>query len=130
MFGFGAETADGVFDVGGAEGGELRTGFAGEEFGEGATGGDGGRTAAGLVSCVDNHSGTGENRELQDVAAGRVGDLDGDGGRGQFADVAGVLEMIEELFRVHRSVPNHGFRVEMNEMSASPRLFAVIGPIR
>ena len=98
MLGFGDETADGLLDVERAQERDFGVGFAGDQFGERTTGGDGCGAAADLIADLGHLAVGEEGGKAENVATGGVGDLDDDGGRGQFADVAGIAKMIEKLF--------------------------------
>ena len=65
--------------------------------------GDGGGAAAGLVADLANHAVVEESGKAQDVAAGGVHDLDGDGaGEIERADVARVLKVVQQALAVHQ----------------------------
>src|SRR6266498_4285862 len=71
--------------------------------------GDGGDAAFRLEANLGDDFAGQSGRELQYVSAGGVFELDGRAWFGQESDVARVLEMIEELGRVHRDIVG-GFR--------------------
>lgn len=95
MFGFVRESTDGLFDIGRGEGFERGFIAAREEFGERGGGCDGSSAPAHLETGLADAAGFDQGGQAQDISANGVRDFDRHGGSGQFADIAGVPEMVE-----------------------------------
>jgi hypothetical protein len=97
MLALGDESTDGRFHFGRRDATQL---LSEQQFRECGSTGDARRASTGLVrGARDPALGIPFRRDAQDVAADRIADLDGYGRRGQFAHVARILEMVEELGR-------------------------------
>lgn len=97
MLRFVGESSDSGFDIGGSKRPESAAVLPRDEFGERGAGGDRRGAAADLKACRCDAAAFDERREAKDVAADGVRDFDGDGWSGQFAHIAGIAEVLDEL---------------------------------
>lgn len=100
MLRFGRESAEGDFDLFGAECGDGACRFPFQPLGQGVAGGDGGGAAADQKARLGDCSILKSRRKLENIAAGGVGDFHRDGGRREASGMAGVLKMIDKFFAV------------------------------
>jgi len=82
----------------------LGGGQADEYLCQGGAAGDGGNTSPRPVAGFGNPSGGELQRELHDVAAGRIFHSDGSVGTCDLAYIARVLEMVEQFGGVHEGI--------------------------
>jgi len=87
--------------------------FADEFFGEERSAGDCRSTALAEETRFGDASVFDSSGEMQNVSADRVGNFDGGGGVGEFADVARIFEVIED------GVAEHAFQYGKNPMRNS-----------
>jgi 8-oxo-dGTP diphosphatase len=87
-----------MFDVGGGELRERGSVATRKNFGERGPGGNGGSTAPDFEARLRDTAAVDHCRKTQDIAADRVRDFDGHGGRRQFAYVSRIGEMLDQLW--------------------------------
>jgi hypothetical protein len=98
----GGKAAEGLGNFFGSDGAELPRGFSEHEFGELGAAGDGSDAAAGFEAGFGDAAVIKARGELENVAAGGIGDLDGGGGVGEITGVARGFEVVEDGGGVHR----------------------------
>ncbi len=97
MFRFVGETTDRRFEIVPGDMREFGAATAVEQFSERRSGGDGCRTAPNLVGALGDGARFHPDREAEDIAADRIRDFYRNGGRRKLANVARVLEVVDEL---------------------------------
>lgn len=108
VHGGGWKVAESAGDIFCGDGAGVGDSFAGEFFGEERGAGDCRGAALAEETCFGDAAVFDASREMQDVAADRVGDFDGSCGVGEFTGVAWVLEVIED------GGAEHGFQYRKN----------------
>ncbi len=101
VLGGGFQSADGSFDHGGSEGGELGMAFAGHPLGERGACGDRSRAAAGQETGFHYPAVFKARGEPQHIAASRIGDIHHDRGRRQFPWITRILKMVQQTLAMH-----------------------------
>ena len=79
---------------------QTRTVFSGDQFGERRSGSDGCSAAPNFESALRDTAIFNQRGQAQNIAADGIRNLYGDGGRGKFAHIARVPEVLDQ-FRAH-----------------------------
>jgi len=106
MFGGWGQSSDCVLYFIGGDLSDRREWLSVDEFRQGRTRCDGRRTAAHPVADLRNEALCKRRGEAKDIATRRIAHLHRNGGRGQFAHMAGIAEMVKQCIAVHAS-SNH-----------------------